>query len=122
MSERGISIKEVEQVLEFPDYTIKKNNKIESYKKVQAREIKGKILHKLTRLGKFKHSHTSIDNLPKGFPSEIRGRVKNMAKELKKEKILFSKPTHYGEEVSIDPTNKDKILYYINKFLEKKNI
>lgn len=85
-------------------------------------EIKGKILHKLTRLGKFKHSHTSIDNLPKGFPSEIRGRVKDMAKELKKEKILFSKPTHYGEEVSIDPMNKDKILYYINKFLEKKNI
>jgi len=44
-------------------------------------EIKGKILRKLTRLGKFSHSHTSIDNLPKGFPPEIRGRVKDMAKE-----------------------------------------
>jgi len=49
MSERGISIKEVEQVLEFPDYTIKKNNKIESYKKVQAREIK--VVHRAE--GKF---------------------------------------------------------------------
>ena len=82
-------------------------------------QIKGKILHKLTRLGKFKHSHTSIDNLPKGFPPEIRGRVKDMAKELKKERILFSKPTSYGEEVSINLEMKDKILFYINKFLEK---
>ena len=82
-------------------------------------EIKGKILHKLTRLGKFKHSHTSIDNLPKGFPSEIRKRVKDMAKELKKENILLSKPTNYGEEVSINPEMKEKIMNYINKFLEK---
>lgn len=83
-------------------------------------EIKGKILHKLTRLGKFKHSHTSIDNLPKGFPPETRGRVKQMAKELKKEGILLSKPTSYGEEVSVNPDMREKILYYINKFLEIK--
>lgn len=81
-------------------------------------EIKGKILHKLTRLGKFSHSHTSIENLPKGFPIDIRGRVKDIVKELKKEEILFSKPTSYGEEVSINPKMKEKILYYINKFLE----
>ncbi len=82
-------------------------------------EIKGKILHKLTRLGKFSHSHTSIDNLPKGFPTDLRGRVKDMSKELKKEGILFSKPTSYGEEVSINSQYKEKILYYINKFLQK---
>jgi len=76
-------------------------------------------LHKLTRLGKFSHSHTSIDNLPKGFPPEVRKRVKDMAKELKKERILFSKPTSYGEEVSINPALKEKIIYYINNFLEK---
>jgi hypothetical protein len=81
-------------------------------------QIKGKILHKLTRMGKFSHSHTSVDNLPKGFPSDIGKRVKDMAKELKKECILFSKPTSYGEEVSINPGQKDKILDYINKFLE----
>ena len=80
-------------------------------------EIKGKILHKLTRLGKFKHSHTSINNLPKGFPKDIEGRVKNMAKELKKENILFSKPTGYGEEVSINPEMNEKIKYYLDKFL-----
>ena len=80
-------------------------------------EIKGKILHKMSRMGKFNHSHTSIDNLQKGFPVEIRGRVKDTAKELKKEGILLSKPTSYGEEVSINSAYKDKIMYYINKFL-----
>ena len=82
-------------------------------------EVKGKILHKLTRLGKFEHSHTSIDNLPKGFPPEIKKRVKDMTKELKKEGILFIKPTSYGKEVSINLEMKEKILFYINKFLEK---
>jgi len=83
-------------------------------------EIKGKILHKLTRLGKFKHSHTSVDNLPKGFPSEIKGKVKNIIKELIKERILFKKPTSYGMEVSINLEKREKIMEYISIFLEKK--
>lgn len=81
-------------------------------------QIKGKILHKLSRLGKFMHSHTSVDNLPKGFPSDIRGRVKEVVRELKKEGILLSKPTSYGEQVSLNVNMKDRIIYYINKFLE----
>ena len=51
-------------------------------------QIKGKILHKLSRLGKFHHSHTSIDNLPKGFPSDIRGEVKKMVGELKRRNFI----------------------------------
>ncbi len=82
-------------------------------------EIKGKILHKLSRMGKFAHSHTSIDNLPKGFPSDIRGRVKDTVERLVKEGIFFLKPTSYGREVSINPEKKERILYYIGKFLEK---
>jgi len=82
-------------------------------------EIKGKILHKLTRLGKFKHSHTSIDNLPKGFPKDIRGGVKYCIEELIKEEILFVKPTSYGKEISVNPNKKERIMYYIGKFLEK---
>ena len=39
-------------------------------------------------------------------------------KELKKENILFSKPTSYGEEISINPANREKIMFYINKFLQ----
>ena len=82
-------------------------------------EIKGKILHKLTRLGKFSHSHTSIDNLPKGFPKELRGEVKDNVEDLIKEGILFKKPTSYGTEISINSEMKERIMYYIEKFLNK---
>jgi len=81
-------------------------------------EIKGKILHKLTRMGKFKHSHTSLDNLPKGFPKELRGEIKSSVKNLIKENILFVKPTGYGKEVSINTEENERIMYYIDKFLK----
>lgn len=81
-------------------------------------QIKGKVLEKLARMGKFEHSHTSIDNLPKGFPMDLRGRVKQMVNELKKEAILLSKPTSYGEEISINVSMKENAMFYINKFLE----
>jgi len=81
--------------------------------------IKGKILHKLTRLGKFKHSHTSIDNLPKGFPKDLRGKVKNNIDELIKERILLKKSTNYGVEISINPIMRGKIVCYVDKFLNK---
>ncbi|MFQ5620706.1 MAG: hypothetical protein ACE5FT_02595 [Candidatus Nanoarchaeia archaeon] len=82
-------------------------------------EIRGKILHKLLRKGKLWHSHTSIDQLPKSFPGHMEGRVKAQVVVLVKERILLIKPTHYGKEVSIDPSLKPKVMYYIEKFLEK---
>jgi len=83
-------------------------------------EIKGKILHKLTRLGKFKHSHTPIDNLPKDFSGDLKGRVKDMTKELIKEEILLTKPTSYGLEISINLEQREKVLEYIKLFLDRK--
>lgn len=82
-------------------------------------EIKGKILHKLTRLGKFHHSHTSIDNLHKGFPKEIGKDIRRCVDGLLKEGILFAKPTSYGLEVSINTEKKEKIMEYIDVFFEK---
>lgn len=81
-------------------------------------QIKGKILHKLTRKGKFEHSHTALDNLQKGFPTEIRGRANNMSQELIKEGILHLKKTVYGNQVSINVKKKDKIMEYIDEFLK----
>ena len=82
-------------------------------------EIKGKILHKLTRKGKFEHSHTALELLQKGFPKELVGTVKHLIKELKKEKILLSKPTSYGEQVSINLDKIDQVMEYVDKFLKK---
>lgn len=35
MSERGIKINQIENTITFPDYTIKKENRIEAYKKIK---------------------------------------------------------------------------------------
>ncbi len=80
-------------------------------------QIKGKILYKLTRKGKFEHSHTALDNLQKGFPSDLRGTAKDMSQELIKEGILHLKNTSYGNQVSINLDKKDSIMEYIDEFL-----
>lgn len=84
-------------------------------------EIKGKILHKLARFGKFEHSHTAIENLQKYFPSDLRGRAKEAIEELKKDGILKPKRTSYGEQISINTDAKDKIMSYIDVFLKKEH-
>lgn len=80
-------------------------------------EIKGKILHKLSRFGKFEHSHTAIEHLQKGFPKDIAGRAKEMVHQLKKEGLLKSKQTNYGEQVSINIEKTEEVMYYIDIFL-----
>ncbi len=72
-------------------------------------EITAALLRKLVYLGKWGGSHTSIDNLPKGFPKEVRGTVKELAKELIKREFLLAKPTSYGLEVSLNPKKKKEI-------------
>ncbi len=81
-------------------------------------QIKGKILHKLARKGKFEHSHTALDNLQKGFPPEIKGRAKEMSEELIRESILHLKKTSYGKQVSINIGKKEEIMKYIDEFLK----
>lgn len=81
-------------------------------------QIKGKILHKLTRKGKFEHSHTALDNLQKSFPSDLKGRATDMGDELIKEGLLHLKKTSYGKQVSINLGKKEKIIGYIGKFLK----
>ena len=80
-------------------------------------QIKGKILHKLTRKGKFEHSHADLDNLQKGFPPEMKGRTKDMSGELIREGILHLKKTGYGKQVSINVETAEKIMKYIDEFL-----
>ena len=83
-------------------------------------EIKGKILHKLTRMGKFHHSHTAVEHLQKGFPGDVQGKVKFMVAELIREKILLTKPTNYGLQVSVNTEHRERIMQYIAMFLDKK--
>ena len=78
--------------------------------------IKKLILRKLVRHKMWMHKHTSIHNLPKGLPQHLRGKeIKNVIKDLLKEGILLSKPTHYGLEVSLNIKKKSEIEEFIEK-------
>ena len=82
-------------------------------------EIKGKIITKLSRLRKYRHSHTALDNLQKGFPWDMRGYVKKIAEELINKRILLLKCTNYGKEVSLNDQQLEKMGYYIDCYNAK---
>lgn len=67
--------------------------------------IKKFIVRKLYRKRMWLHKHTNINNLPKGLSNKLRvsKQVKKATEELLKERILLSKPTNYGLEVSLNP-------------------
>jgi len=76
---------------------------------MEKEEIIKSLLRKLSYLGKWGGNHTSFDNLPKWFPSHLKGEVKSVAKELIKKGFLLSKPTSYGLEVSLNSEKKKEI-------------
>lgn len=76
---------------------------------MEKEEITKSLLRKLVYMGKWGKSHTSFDNLPKGFPKHLYSNVKVIANGLIKKGILLAKPTHYGLEVSLNPKKKKEI-------------
>ncbi len=81
-------------------------------------KLRGTILHKLDRKGKWGPVHTSFDNLPKGLPSDQRGEAKAVAKELIKEGLILEKPTSYGIEVSLNLKRRAEIQEIIDAYLK----
>ena len=79
-------------------------------------DIKRFILRKLARHRIWMHKHTSIHNLQKGLPDRLRSRkeVRKVIEELLKQKLLLSKPTNYGLEVSLNIEKKKEIEDFIN--------
>lgn len=72
--------------------------------------IKCDILLDLLKKRKIGKSHTSFDNIQKGFPKNQRKSVKSIAQDLLTEGFLISKATGYGTEVSINPTKISEII------------
>lgn len=88
---------------------------------VSNQEIKAYILKKLTRKGKWGHSHTSFENIRKWIPQRDLGkegqkRVNNIANELIREGLILTKPTHYGLEVSLNPRESRRIDEIIKRY------
>jgi len=67
------------------------------------------ILTKLLRHGYIGARHTSIDNIPKGFPKHRYGDVKKATKKLIKDGLILAKPTSYGIQVSLNPRRIQEI-------------
>jgi hypothetical protein len=82
---------------------------------VSLSQLEKKVLEKLLLDRFIGGRHTSVSNVPKGFPKHLRGDVKKALKKLNKSGYLIAKPTSYGLEVSLKP---DKIKE-IQSILEK---
>lgn len=78
-------------------------------------EIMARIIHKLYRRGDWGESHTSFENLKKGFNQRDLGkkglkRVDKAGEQMIKTGLLHSKQTKYGLEVSLEFTRKDELI------------
>jgi hypothetical protein len=66
-------------------------------------DIKRTILRKMLRLEYIGGRHTSIDNLPKGFPKSERGKVAQVTEKMLKEGYFIVRPKRDSLHVSLDP-------------------
>lgn len=60
---------------------------------------KGFLMHKMYWLGYVGAKHTSVDNLPKSCPVELRNWVDRASNELLREGLLVPKPTSHGQHI-----------------------
>lgn len=84
-------------------------------------QIKAIILLKLHKRGNWEGSHTAFDNLKKGWKDTDLGkhgvkRVEKLTKELIRQGLILSKPTHYGLQVSLNSRQNEAIIAFMRKF------
>jgi len=72
------------------------------------------ILGKLYRHRYIGGRHTSIDNVPKGFPKSENRNIEKALKSLVKEEFILQKPTSYGTEICLNPRKIKEIRKIID--------
>lgn len=83
-------------------------------------QILATILFKLHKRGNWGASHTAFENIKKGFNDRDFGKhgaktVDKIARELIRDGLIISKPTHYGMQVSLNPRQSEKIIYIMKE-------
>jgi hypothetical protein len=79
-------------------------------------ELRATILFKLMRKRKWGESHIPLDRVIRLVPSHLRGETKKIIQDLKRENLILSKPTHYGEEISLNPKQVEVIYSIVKKY------
>lgn len=79
-------------------------------------ELKAMVLHKLAKRRKWSESHTAFENVAKGVPPHLKGKLKDSAEELIKEGFLIVKPTSYGLQISLNVERSAEIKSIIKRY------
>lgn len=82
-------------------------------------ELKATILHRLARKRKWGASHTAFENVMKGVPSHIKGKMKEIGEQLVRDGLLVPKPTGYGLHVSLNTKKSEEIKQLIRKYFRE---
>ena len=67
------------------------------------------ILRKMFYDNRIGGRHLSFEDLQRGFPSHVKGNVKNRLKKLIRENLILHHPTSYGIQYSLNPHNLEEI-------------
>ena len=79
-------------------------------------ELKVLILHKLAKKRKWGESHTAFENIAKGVPAHLKGKLKELGESLIKEGFIVGKPTSYGLQISLNAERTEEIKLMIRKY------
>lgn len=84
-------------------------------------QIRATILFKLHKRGNWGASHTAFENIKKGFSERDFGKhgaktADKIARDLIREGLVTTKPTHYGMQVSLNPRQNEKIISIIKEY------
>ncbi len=60
------------------------------------RELAKDVMRKFYRNNIWGKHHWSEDTLPKGFPPHLRGKVMDVADDLRRMRFLVKRPSHHG--------------------------
>ena len=79
-------------------------------------ELKSMILYKLAKKRKWGESRTAFENVEKGVPPHLKGKLKEIANDLIKEGFIIKKPTSYGLQISLNAERSEEIKLKIRKY------
>jgi len=79
-------------------------------------KLKATILFKLIRKRKWGGSHMPLDRVKRLVPSHLRGNAEEIIRDLIREGLALVKPTHYGEELSLNPNQAEAVYSIVKKY------